>query len=283
MSASEAVDMIIEVPQRLSRLRRAGETALTALAGGAWLAIVRPVLTLVLWGLGLRVAVARSSSFAHQEPRGCLASLGLAAAAIAVLMLAWNRYHALRFRSHEPRLNPPLATCAELAAYFALTAEDVERLRESRQLEVERPKRTEVTLLCAEGTLFRARHDPLGPPPPLRPRAVGALNAGALPKPARETAPCPIPLVLQLRATESVVQGLRPEPLRSSDVDFSFEVTVDDLDDRKPREGKSANGSRRPGRDSDLAPSSGLAKRLSAAQGAAHSLQVHPSAKQQTG
>jgi poly-beta-1,6-N-acetyl-D-glucosamine biosynthesis protein PgaD len=173
-SGSNTDGLIIDVPQELSRLRRAEETGLTVLAAVAWLTGLRPLLLLVLWYLGGQAAYTHMVKLEGWNNRGYFVMLGTIFAGLSALVLAWNRYNALRFRRAERRRLQPTRSEADLPASFSLSLEEIERIRQSRHLLVERPERTQVVVTCADGERMLARHDPLGPRPD---RAAGLRSA----------------------------------------------------------------------------------------------------------
>ena len=166
MSSTSITDgLIIDVPQELSRLRRAEDAGLTALAAVAWLMGLRPLLLLGLWYLGGQAVYTHMVTLEGWNNRGYFAMLGTIFAGLSVLVLTWNRYNAMRFRRTERRRLQPTRSQADLPASFSLSLEEIERVRESRHLLVERPERTQVVVTCADGARMVARHDPLGPRP----------------------------------------------------------------------------------------------------------------------
>jgi poly-beta-1,6-N-acetyl-D-glucosamine biosynthesis protein PgaD len=157
--------MVIDVPEQLSRVRRAEETGLTALAAVVWLVALRPVLLLALWYLGWEVAYTHMVKLEGWNNRGWFAMLGAAFAGLSALLFAWSRYNAVRFRRTDRRTSQRLAGDGDLLSRCRISSEQLARLRESRSLRIERAARTEVVVTCADGAPFSLYHDPLGPRP----------------------------------------------------------------------------------------------------------------------
>jgi poly-beta-1,6-N-acetyl-D-glucosamine biosynthesis protein PgaD len=166
VSAKRSDDgLIIDVPEQLSRVRRAAQAGMKGVAVVLWLVALRPILLLGIWYLGWQVAYTHMVKLQGWDNREYFALLGSTAAALSLALLAWNRYNARRFRAAERRRARRVASVEELATRFELPPAAIEQLRESRHVRVERPSRTEVVLSCEEGAVFVGRHDPLGPRP----------------------------------------------------------------------------------------------------------------------
>lgn len=158
-------ELVIDVPEQLSRVRRAEEAGLTAFAAVLWLVALRPVLLLLLWYLGWELAYTHMVRLEGWDNRGYFAALAGVFGGLGLLLFAWSRYNTLRFRRGERRRLQRDASEAELRARLGLSAEQLRRMRAERTLLVERPQRTEVVVTCADGARFGLHHDPLGPRP----------------------------------------------------------------------------------------------------------------------
>lgn len=154
---------IVDVPEQLSWARRTTDAGLTTFAMVLWFLALRPLFLLGIWYLGWQVAYTHMVKLEGWNNGGYFAALGAVVAGLSALFFAWSRYNALRFRRAERRSLQRVASEAELPARFGLSLEQIERVRNSRELRVERPRRTEVVVICADGARFAAHHDPLGP------------------------------------------------------------------------------------------------------------------------
>jgi poly-beta-1,6-N-acetyl-D-glucosamine biosynthesis protein PgaD len=179
MTPDLAGELVIDVPEQLSRARRAEDAGLTALAAVLWLVALRPVLLLALWYLGWEVAythMVRLEGWNNGSHFGLLAG---SFAGLATLLYAWRQYNAWRFRGAERRTALRAVSEPELRARLGLSAEQLQHLRESRRARIDRPRRTEVVVTCADGAQFTLHHDPLGPRPRrVRVRTVSAAAEG---------------------------------------------------------------------------------------------------------
>jgi poly-beta-1,6-N-acetyl-D-glucosamine biosynthesis protein PgaD len=179
MNPHPAGDLVIDVPEQLSRARRAEDAGLTALAAVLWLVALRPVLLLALWYLGFEVAYTHMVRLEGWDNRGWFGLLAALFFGHAALLFAWRTYNARRFGQAERRTAQRGPSDAELRARLGVSPEQLERLRASRSARIERPRRTEVVVTCAEGARFTLLHDPLGP----RPARVRMLHVAS---PGRE-------------------------------------------------------------------------------------------------
>lgn len=156
--------LIIDVPEQMTRERRAAETGLTALAALLWLVALRPVVLLGLWYLGSQVAYAHMVKLQGWDNRDSFLSLGTTAAGLCLLMLAWSRYNALRFRRRDRRTFQRSASDREIGAHFRLPEVAIAQLRVCRRVRVERPTRVELVVTVDGGLRWTGYHDPLGVP-----------------------------------------------------------------------------------------------------------------------
>lgn len=158
--------LIVDVPDQLSWARRTADAGLTTFAMVLWFLALRPLFLLGIWYLGWQVAYTHMVKLEGWNNPGYFAALGAVVAGISALLFVWGRYNALRFRRVERRELQRASTEAEVAARFGLAPEQIEQVRRSRDLRIERPRRTAVVVVCEDGTRFDAHHDPLG----LRPK-----------------------------------------------------------------------------------------------------------------
>lgn len=157
--------LIVDVPEQLSWARRTTDAGLTTFAMVLWFLALRPLFLLGIWYLGWQVAFTHMVKLEGWKNPGYFGALGAAVAGLSAALFAWSRYNALRFRRAERRKRQRAPSEEELPARFGLSLEQIERVRSTRDLRIERPQRTEVVVVCADGTRLAAHHDPLGPRP----------------------------------------------------------------------------------------------------------------------
>jgi len=128
--------LIIERPALLSKLRRCSEWTCNLLAWASWLMLLRPVLILLLWYLGMRVAYHQMVFLEGFDNPEFFAYGALSVVTILAVAFAWNRYNYLRFRGVDRR--KPSGTCGaqELAKYYKMPVASVESLQTAPYVEV---------------------------------------------------------------------------------------------------------------------------------------------------
>jgi len=118
--------------------QRVAEVTITALFWAAWLYLVMPLLSLLLWFAGIHFFVEEMIARGGYEALlGELKHYGLVILGIAVtisLWVLWNRQHYGRrnLRVHQP----PAVELDELAHYVGLPPEDLRVLQDRRNLHV---------------------------------------------------------------------------------------------------------------------------------------------------
>lgn len=95
--------LIIDVPEKLSKLRRAAETSATVMAAIVWLVAVRPLLAIGLWYVGWHLAYTHMIRLQGFNNLGYFALLGMIALSLFSSMFLWSRYNAARFRGKTRR------------------------------------------------------------------------------------------------------------------------------------------------------------------------------------
>jgi poly-beta-1,6-N-acetyl-D-glucosamine biosynthesis protein PgaD len=128
--------LIIDRPGLVSKLKRYSEWTYNLLAWAFWLFLLRPLLILLLWYLGVRIAY---HQMVFLEGFDNPAFFGFVAASIAVILavaFAWNRYNYFRFRGVDRR--KPSGPCGpeELAKYYKMSVQAVESLQMAPYVEV---------------------------------------------------------------------------------------------------------------------------------------------------
>ena len=128
---------------RLRRLhghkwQRVTELTLTTLFWLAWLYLIMPLISLLLWAVGVRLFVeemivrggyeALIAEFVHY---------GLVILAMLVATLLWVYWNLRRYGRHEKRTQQPdPVSLAEIAAVSGLTPKETHRVWDSRKLQV---------------------------------------------------------------------------------------------------------------------------------------------------
>ncbi len=128
---------IIEQPSLKSPLRKGSELTITAVAWLLWFYLAMPLLTLLLWAVGLRLVFLEHFRFEHARALLDVAGYYLVGAVVLwVLIEAWSVYNRARFGGDDRRKHADPATDDELAATFSLAPSEIERAREAKILTV---------------------------------------------------------------------------------------------------------------------------------------------------
>ncbi|HVK52986.1 MAG TPA: poly-beta-1,6-N-acetyl-D-glucosamine biosynthesis protein PgaD [Pseudoxanthomonas sp.] len=96
---------LIHKPHAQPRLKRAAWGFVTVAFWGVYIYLWLPLLTLILWLLGVRTAFFELYSRQHQVEPFLVLSIPLIAAVCACVLIAWAEYNRFRFASKDRR-NP---------------------------------------------------------------------------------------------------------------------------------------------------------------------------------
>ena len=128
--------LIIDRPGLVSRLMRCSEWSYNLLAWAFWLFLLRPLIILVLWYLGVRVAY---HQMVFLEGFNNPAFFGYGAGSVFLILLvafAWNRYNFMRFRGIDRRKSQGDCSVEDMAKYFKISPEDVNSFQMAPSVEV---------------------------------------------------------------------------------------------------------------------------------------------------
>jgi len=128
---------VIEKPQLKTNMTKGVEAAVTTVAWAVWLYFAMPVLTMVLWYLGVRLVLAEQLFGTHYL--GLLSVVRIYAIVLLSMWLAlscWSLYNRRRFRGRDRRTFAPLATDEDLAAFFRVEVTAVKSARAARRVAV---------------------------------------------------------------------------------------------------------------------------------------------------
>ncbi len=130
-------NVLIYAPERQPPFQRTMFGAITLMAWMAYLYLILPLLTLVLWALGLRGAYMQLWMPAHALDPGLFIVLPLLALACAVLLTGWAEINRQRFQGQDRRATAMDATPQEVAQTLGVnhaTAADLRAARIARVL-----------------------------------------------------------------------------------------------------------------------------------------------------
>ncbi|MDQ3205551.1 MAG: poly-beta-1,6-N-acetyl-D-glucosamine biosynthesis protein PgaD [Pseudomonadota bacterium] len=125
--------VLINAPERQSHLQRGVYSTLTLLAWGVYLYLILPLLTLLLWALGLRNSYLQLwLPDAGPAAPALLVTLPVLGLTCAALLIGWAEWNRARFQNHERRGQAEDADDAEIAAVLEVTPTLADALRHSR-------------------------------------------------------------------------------------------------------------------------------------------------------
>lgn len=123
---------LIRKPYAQPRLKRAAWGFVTAAFWGLYIYLWLPLVTLILWLLGIRTAYFELYTRAHEVEPFLVLSLPVIAALCAVCLISWAEYNRWRFSSRDRR-NPQVdANLAEVATGLGASLALAQRLGQSK-------------------------------------------------------------------------------------------------------------------------------------------------------
>lgn len=128
--------VIIEQPGSLSTKRRYGERTINLVSWGFWVLLFRPLIVLILWVLGIRLAFMEIYKAESAPIWQTYLTYLFGVSMIYALLQAWNRYNVMRFRGKERRRRVKDATEEEMSSYFQISKEDLQNLKKWRKANI---------------------------------------------------------------------------------------------------------------------------------------------------
>jgi len=133
MSESTEENYIIEDGSLLSLLRKGTEWSVTLVAWSAWVYCFLPLLTLLLWGVGFRVALIEGVMLDQAAGLASVALYYLLGLLVVVLVIhSWSSYNKRRFGGLDRRRHPDPVADEELEAYFGLPPASLAPARQAK-------------------------------------------------------------------------------------------------------------------------------------------------------
>ncbi len=126
-------DMHIDAPELLSHRRRLTDTVATALMWVLYSYLWAPFISLLAWILGFEFAY--DVMIRAGGAKGLVEILkfyGVVLACIFVVILGWSLLSRYRFAANDRRQVARITTNAEIAQYFGIESDDLQKLRGAR-------------------------------------------------------------------------------------------------------------------------------------------------------
>ena len=123
---------------QITTWRTATEFTITTLFWLAWIYLVMPLVSLLLWGLGIRLFVNEMLVRGGYEALlGEMGSYSLVVLAMLVTTLIWVYWNQRRYGRHEQRIQQPTpVSLAEIAATTGLSLGAIQAIRAKRCLRI---------------------------------------------------------------------------------------------------------------------------------------------------
>jgi biofilm PGA synthesis protein PgaD len=128
----------IDAPEALTRRQRTVGALITAVMWAAYAYLWLPLVSLFAWGLGFELAydaVVRAGGAGAL--RAALSWYGFVLANVVVMVAIWSLFNRWRFAGKNRRTAHPSVTDGALAECFGIAADDLERLRVARHVELD--------------------------------------------------------------------------------------------------------------------------------------------------
>ena len=202
-----ARDAVITAPHRVPALRRGAFAGLTLMAWSAFAWLLTPLLTLLLWTLGLRTAYDAGVQRLGDVDGGLLLAIVTSAAALCLTLLAWAAVQRRRFGGLDRRARPDDVTADDVAHALGATAQAAAVLRTATVTVVHLDDAGAPGLAVVGGTppgLPTQRPAPVRGPAQ-RPATVPGLTRVPTQRPV--PAPGPVPTAVEAVDTELLPTG----------------------------------------------------------------------------
>jgi len=128
--------LIIDKPGLITKLRRVSEWTYNLLAWAFWLFLLRPLVILALWYLGVRLAYHQMVFLEGFDNPQFFAFGSLSIIFIFTIAFAWNRYNLIRFKGLDRRKPPGNCTEEDLAKHYKISPKDVESFQAAPYVEI---------------------------------------------------------------------------------------------------------------------------------------------------
>jgi poly-beta-1,6-N-acetyl-D-glucosamine biosynthesis protein PgaD len=128
--------IIIDHPGMISTVRRIAEWSISVASWALWVFILRPLLVLVLWSMGIEFF------YSHMLEQGGIRNPRLFAAGLVVIALilvtvsGWNLYDRIRYGGKYKGRSRGIAENDFMGAFFNISNEDVRQIKQQKYIDV---------------------------------------------------------------------------------------------------------------------------------------------------
>lgn len=153
--------IIIDRPSLVSRTRKFTEFTVGVVGWMLWFFLVRPFVLLLTWYLAYRIFAFQMFQLEGIENPILYERGFIAVFVIFLLMLFWNRYNVWRFRRKDRRKSRGVAGNESMGAFYRISPESVEQIRNSPITEVYFYGNDTIELLPKGLPLINAYYNPI--------------------------------------------------------------------------------------------------------------------------
>lgn len=155
--------LIIEKVSLLSKLTVYSQWSYNVLAWAVWFFLLRPLIIVFLWYMGVKMTyfqMVKMEGFNNPE---FFRWLAVGICFILVIMFAWSRYNAIRFRNKERRHSRGECDSVDMADFYRVEPETIDLLKASGNIAVSFLDAENIEVDCGDGNRFRAVYAPQNP------------------------------------------------------------------------------------------------------------------------
>lgn len=129
-------EIIINRPSLMTGTRMFTEFSVATIGWILWYALMRPVLMLLTWFLGLRFFYVEVIRMKGWQSLGQYGKYFLVIAVIYAVIQGWNFYNIWRFRGKDRRSGAGPVSDADMGSFYQISGQDVASLKDQKVLKV---------------------------------------------------------------------------------------------------------------------------------------------------
>lgn len=156
-------ELIIDRREAVSKIRNYSELTFNTIGWILWFVLIRPLVLLALWYISYRFFKYHMFTL---EGIDNLEFFGLGAGTVLLIftaMFVWSRYNAWRFGGLDRRKSCGEAGTAEIANYYKISIEEVEKIKNAFSIKIYFDKTEYIKIQTEDGTEIDALYAPLNP------------------------------------------------------------------------------------------------------------------------
>lgn len=128
--------VIINEPDLMTKSRLFTEWSIVLASWALWLVVLRPLLVVFLWALGVRAFYIHMVFLEGISNFDLFLRGGLCVVIICLTIAAWTLYDRLRYAGQYKGVSRGLAENSYMGAFFRMTDQDVRRIKQGKRVDV---------------------------------------------------------------------------------------------------------------------------------------------------